>query len=509
MSRREFIAYLSAAGLLAGCGPLGEKKRVMVVGAGLAGLAAGIELLERSGGDIEVDLIWQGHFLGGRATSWSEGDYLVGHGFHVMFDSYTALFDKLRRSGTDLSERLIPNDGHVLFYESRDATIHTARQGVQDYTGFTPEENESLTGWLVRNHEQIAYTDQYPELDNLAFDDWARSTGLRESLLQTNFFRYARDVFFNYPAPISAYTVLKFLQGGYRRLSSARGDAAAEQNQIYYFNGDMVENLIQPLADHFLRLGGRMTPRLQVRRLIHDGTRVSGVEVAEPLPPGTHCGTGQWPDGNIVTDDDTRAILDDHDGYVLAIPHTAVLELNPGDDAIWGEPMFDNLHQIQTGSSFSARFWCNEPVGTEQYTQVINGTPEPCAAVIDYRNILDRYADGRWASVIDTVGALNDYEDLSEQALLELVAEKIASIPGFENPLDCDPDFTWVRRNISDFGRIFLPLPGSHGYRPTAATMFGNFFLAGDYVRNSFDIPTMEGATRSGIEAAEALLAAL
>jgi zeta-carotene desaturase len=60
---------------------------------------------------------------------------------------------------------------------------------------------------------------------------------------------------------------------------------------------------------------------------------------------------------------------------------------------------------------------------------------------------------------------------------------------------------------IKEIRATFSARPGLEGLRPYAATVFSNFFLAGDWTRSGWPA-TMEGAVRSGYLAAEAVCAA-
>ena len=78
--------------------------RVVVVGAGFAGLAAAIALQERR---HQVTLLERRGVLGGRATSYRDATSGedVDNGTHLMVAAYSATLDLLRRAGAELSSR--------------------------------------------------------------------------------------------------------------------------------------------------------------------------------------------------------------------------------------------------------------------------------------------------------------------------------------------------------------------------------------------------------------------
>jgi isorenieratene synthase len=94
---------------------LSRRPHVVVVGAGIAGLAAAAGLAERG---VTVDIIEAKSYLGGRVGGWTEtvGDgtaVAMNRGFHAFFRQYYNLRKLLRRIDADLS-MFIPVDDYPL-----------------------------------------------------------------------------------------------------------------------------------------------------------------------------------------------------------------------------------------------------------------------------------------------------------------------------------------------------------------------------------------------------------
>ncbi|MFM7652815.1 MAG: FAD-dependent oxidoreductase, partial [Vulcanococcus sp.] len=84
---------------------------VAIVGAGLAGLAAAVDLVDAG---HQVDLYEARPFMGGKVGSWvDEGGNHIEMGLHVFFFNYANLFALLRKVGA--IDNLLPKDHTHLF----------------------------------------------------------------------------------------------------------------------------------------------------------------------------------------------------------------------------------------------------------------------------------------------------------------------------------------------------------------------------------------------------------
>ena len=79
-------------------------------------------------------------------------------------------------------------------------------------------------------------------------------------------------------------------------------------------------------------------------------------------------------------------------------------------------------------------------------------------------------------------------------------------IPYTKDPRAAGIIYESFNRNNSNHERYLLTDPGTLKFRPYTSTQFKNMFLAGDWIRNKVDVPTMEGAIVSGYTAANKIL---
>ena len=92
------------------------KKKVAIIGGGIAGISAACNLSERG---FEVHIFEKEHYLGGKVGSWqfeSHGEQLrTEHGFHGFFKQYYNLRNFLKKIGA--FKHLIPIDDYTILFD--------------------------------------------------------------------------------------------------------------------------------------------------------------------------------------------------------------------------------------------------------------------------------------------------------------------------------------------------------------------------------------------------------
>ena len=488
------------------------RTRVLIVGAGPAGLAAAARILERGGADqFDVRLAVLGHHFGGKADSWRDSSgRLIDHGQHIVAGWYHEMRGLLRRAGVDVDAHLIANDGHTYTYEPRDGRVHDLAltrnplhmlgRGL-GYSGLTGAEKRNLTWFVMSNIGLFMGAQGIEQFDDICFTSWCLSNGLCPSIVHTNLFRIARLGQMNWPYEISAYSLLKTMREMGRDYRTA----------MYYFcDGGMSERFWDPLVEHISEAGGRFDMMRKLTRLHVDGGRLVGATFAEPDSGGhdqpAHEENSARFGPSVPIKPGSERIDRDFDHMICAIPPTAFQELNPGDNALWDIPELRNIHELRGIAPLAMQIWHRDEV-TRRYKSVVGGLDGPLPFVLDNKHIIRDYRDNpRYGSVLYFVGQETGCEDWTDERHLTQCFANLKMIPGFEHLTRSGMIHYRIMRHRSADKRYFLTEPGVQKFRPKTRTSIPNLWLAGDWVRTDIDFPCMESAVRSGLAAADAVV---
>jgi squalene-associated FAD-dependent desaturase len=217
-----------------------------------------------------------------------------------------------------------------------------------------------------------------------------------------------------------------------------------------------VEGLSPTFVDPAIRFlkarGGKVNLDHRLRRLVSHGDRAVGLEF----------------EGESLA-------LKPEDSVIVAVPPWAARDLVAGIDTP------DKFNGI-----VNAHFRISAPKGQPTILGVIGGLTQWLFA---YRERL---------SV--TISDAGDLIDWSRERLAQTIWNEVSTLTGLEAPL---PPFRIVKEKRATFAAT----PEQDAKRPSARTSWSNVFLAGDWVQTGLPA-TIEGAVRSGYEAARLIAAA-
>jgi squalene-associated FAD-dependent desaturase len=449
-----------------------SSKNVIVIGGGLAGLASGIALAEAG---WRVRLFEQRPYLGGRATSYvlPDGEH-VDNCQHVTFGCCTNLEDFYKRVGSA---------GKIKFFDRLLLIDPQGRQGTMQagifpapfhltgsFATFAPlnlrdklsigrallailwakgkpgdleqDGGISMLEWLRRRHQTPRAISRFWRV--------VLVSALSEELDRIDA-RYGVDVFWK--AVLSNRT-------GYRM-----GVPAVPLAQLY----DSCKVELE-------RRGGEVVLRAPVRELKIEKGALQGVRFDE---------------GREET----------ADAYVLAVPHTMLMELLP-ESVSQNDAAFGNLAKIKVAPITGVHLWFDRPVMDEPYMTLLDTTTQWIfnkTSLYGNVNGTEKSASsGQYLQLV--ISASYDLLPKPRQEIIDLCLKEV------RHALPAARDAQLVKATvIKEAAATFSPEPGVDRWRPKQETSIRGLYLAGDWTDTGWPA-TMEGAVRSGYLAAEAIL---
>ena len=455
---------------------LASTPRVVVVGGGIAGLAAATGLVERG---VSVDVIERETYLGGRVGGWNEKaddgtDLPMNRGFHAFFHQYYNLRDMLRRIDSDLGMLTAVEDYPLVDGEGRRDTFRGLPQTPPlNALAFALRSPTFRLRDLVRLNARaaaplaaVSVPDIYRRLDHLDADSFLRNINFPSAARHLAFEVFSRS-FFAEPGALSAAEL-------------------ATMFHIYFLGSS--EGLIFDVADaNFdVALWNPLRRYLESRGAsFHTGVSVTAVETEPRLRVRTDSGADFDCEGVVVATD------------VAGLQHIVGGSAGLGDDD-WRA----RVATMGTAPPFVVqRLWLDHPVLSDRAPFLGTGGRPP----LDNVSVLERYereakawCDRTGGSVVElhsysVTGPTDDLRDRMLARLYELYPEV--------------RDAKIVHERVLSRGDCPRFAPGDHAARPTVDTPHPAVMLAGDGIRIDLPVALMERAATTGWSAANGLLA--
>ncbi|MAG94961.1 MAG: Carotene 7,8-desaturase [Planctomycetaceae bacterium] len=444
---------------------------VIIIGGGLAGLAAASALATRG---VEVNLLESRPRLGGRAASFldRETDTLIDNCQHVtmgccacfnhfcnevgvahLFQTADQLFfvapadaagrfciDALYASPLPAPLHLVPAFRKLSYLSGTER--RTLARGLASLARATPESlrGQNFQTWLRTRHQPASLIDKF----------WHTIlvSALSESLDRIDA-AIARKVF-----------VDAFLR---RHDGWKVSIPCVALDEIYDCN----------VTHHLAAHGATIELNAGVERLIVEDERVTGVELRDGLRHSA-------------------------DQFILAVSHDRVRARLP--EPLVRHPTLAGLARLESAPISSVHLWFDRPI-----------TDLPHAVFIDRLSqwMFNRSTPNRGDAEEPThyyqvvISASHDLANLTRDDVVQRVVAEFR---------DVWPQATRAAllhsRVVTEHKAVFAPTPGSEALRPRQQSPIGNLQLAGDWTRTGWPA-TMESAVRSGYLAAENVLARL
>jgi zeta-carotene desaturase len=485
-----------------------SKLKVGIVGAGLAGMVAAMDLLDAG---HEVELFEQRSFVGGKVSSWLDKDgNHIEIGLHVFFGCYYNLFGIMERIGAidetaqgalrlkEHTHTFVNNGGSIGELDFR-FPIGAPVSGLQAF--FKTEQlgwEDKIANALRLGTSPIVRAlvdfdggmDMVRDLDDITFTEWFTRFGGSRGSIDRMWDPIAYALGFIDCDHISARCMLTIFM-----LFAIRTEASV----LRMLEGSPQTYLHDPIIKYLEDRGAKINLRKGARELIYE-------KDAEGKPTSIK--------GIRVGADDVR----EFDAYVAALDVPGIQKLLPED--FRKLKFFDNIYELDTVkiATVQLRFngWVTEMQDQKKMLEVngdfSNGRGHgidnllysadaefSCFADLAIVSPGEYYKPGE-GSLIQAVVDWRAYNRSEEQIVADCVEQLHTLFPSSKQL-----NLTWS--SVVKLGQaLYREEPGKDKYRPTQATPVDNFFLAGSYTYQDY-IDSMEGATKSGIMVADEIIA--
>lgn len=446
--------------------------KVAIFGAGVAGLSAAIELVDRG---YDVEIYEKRKVLGGKVSVWKDKDGdSIESGLHIVFGGYEQLQTYLDRVGA--GDNYLWKE-HSLIYAEPDGKQSFFRKAnlpspwAEVVGGL---QADFLTMWdkisLIKGlYPALAGNEEYfRSQDYMTYSEWHRLRGASEHSLRKLWRAIALAMNFIEPNIISArpmLTIFKYFGTDYAATKFA------------FFRKNPGDSMIEPMRRYIQSKKGR---------IFIDG-KLSHFDLNE--------------DNSIK-----RAVLSDGhvieaDAYISALPVHSVKKILPKQ---WlHHRYFCNLYQFTGSPVANCQLWFDKKITDTDNLMFSQGTVFATFADVsitcpdDFQAGLGTSTGGSVMSLV--LAPAHHLMDMPNDVITELVMKDIHDrFPKSRNARLLKSSIVKIPESV------YKAVPEVDKFRPDQVSPVHNFYLAGDYTYQRY-LASMEGAALSGREAAEKL----
>lgn len=443
-----------------------NKRKVAVLGGGLAGLSAARSLIDTG---FDVTLVEKRPFLGGRAFSFysRDADMEVDNGQHVFMGCCTYYIDFLRA---------INAHGDAVLQDSLRAEVVLG--GVRGTLSSFPALGPFHLVPSFMRYPHIGASDKFRALFGLLKASLTNRRKSVESLDSQTFYDWLKSNHQSERAIENLWNliILPTLNDDVRSVNADMALMVVQQGLL---------KKPRDAAIGYARVGLGSIADIRGRRFIEDcgGSVIQGKTVRSLLFDGDVVGGAQLSDGTTLQ----------ADAYVSALPYGTLLDLLPPRLAT--DPFFEQIAGLTSAPIVNLHLWYDRQVMRDAFIAFLES---PIQWVFN-RSLIQGNLNSSGQYVCISLSGAWDFINRPKRDLEEMFEEEMRRV----FPLARDA-IVQKRLIIKQPNATFRCVPGIASRRPSQVTPIDNLFLAGDWT--STDWPsTMEGAVRSGVYAARAL----
>ena len=449
---------------------------VVILGGGIAGIAAALELLDAG---FQVTLIEARSFLGGRAFSFTDNatGLELDNGQHVTVAYCTHFIGFLERLGVRdgwfLQERLrIP----VLDRSGRTGKLAASRlpspfhllPSFVSYPHLGPLDKLRALAGMMR--ARFTHRNS-PRLEEVTFYQWLRENWQSERAINNLWNLVVEPTLNDHVRDVSAAMGLMIVQEGML--------AGAHSADLGYARKGLLASIGGPGRRILEDRGARLMLNAPVRKL-SCAPQPEGAMNSSPVS-AVHLASGE----------EIRSR-----SFISALPFDVLLDILPEEQR--ASPPFNALKNLHWSPIVNLHILYDRPVLQEPFCVFVDS---PLQWVFNRSLIEGRPTESEGQLLTVSVSAAWELADRSREELTEMFLREMAEVLPVARKAVARRVSVVKQRNAT-----FRCLPGANLSRPGAATPLPNLYLAGEWTNTGWP-STMEGAVRSGYNAARVLIA--
>ncbi len=259
---------------------LENPRKAVVIGGGLAGISAAMQLAKRN---FDVTLVEASADLGGKLTGWDVEAlgqaFPVEHGFHGYFNQYYNLNEMFLES--KVGDVFMPAPGYPVLFRDQPLEVFGNTPKLFPFNLFSVlQQSESLDMLpILKDFQQMLpvldmfryeYERTFERYDNIDFMSFCREQGVYEPFFKTVLHPFS-DATMNRMEVLSAAEAIRYFHFYFMGSPEALGYRITTRN--------CMDALVHPMERRIEELGVRILSGRKVRKLVIEGSVVTGVDI--------------------------------------------------------------------------------------------------------------------------------------------------------------------------------------------------------------------------------------
>lgn len=456
---------------------MSDPKKVIVIGAGWAGLAATSHLASQG---YEVTLLEAASQPGGLVAGWkTPGGRSVEGGIHGFWYPYRNIFNQVRALGLDPFTRFTRSSQYSpagLEVESplfQDEPRLPAPLGTFLYTRFKRLPLSDRLSALPLLYAVIDFDNSdeaWQKYDKMTARELFKQYGVSERLYRDSFEPMLLVGLFAPGEQCSAAAALGML---YYFILAHQADF-----DVVWCRGTVGAEIFQPWVAQIEAAGGKVLTNKRVSDIVIDESgRATGVQ----------CGNEFYP----------------ADAVISGVSITGMKKIVDSSQTLNSYAQFRNLSNLKGIDVLATRLWFDRKVNIPLPSNACFGFDATTGwTFFDLNDLHDEYHDEPNSVVEADFYHANQLLPMSNEQIIDKVHRDLTTcIPDFGDATVIDSSVIRVKEGVTHF------FPGSYQYLLSATTEIPNLYMSGDWIVTNHGSWSQEKAYVTGLEAANLVVA--